>query len=346
MNRPEFLLRQFRFYELTESPHPIYISDSSNEENAKKIRNGIKEFKKLNITYQWAPPGKDCVCQLLPLIKEQYSMQVCDDDIMIPKTISECADFLEEHPDYGTCLGKQINFYSKPEYYNKPYGIIERQTRPLGRSIEDENMLDRSQSLLAHPEPPFLCFSVRRIETEKAIRNVTKHFHPLEDMFEFLTLNMLVVVGKSKSINKLGYVMQRSISRYQDHGFMKDFLLFPGFVEKWKISEEGFSEFIHKMGVSHEKSIKTVRWIFLTLLANIYCTEINTPYIGQEGFIKRSTPARKGLFQAKKARHLISRLPFLKTVYYKFKPPYDVTRPESQYFNDYKTVKDFLENVF
>ena len=34
MNRPVFLLRQLEFYELSDSLHPVYISDSSNEENA------------------------------------------------------------------------------------------------------------------------------------------------------------------------------------------------------------------------------------------------------------------------------------------------------------------------
>ena len=48
MNRPVFLLRQLEFYELSDSLHPVYISDSSNEENAEKLKNGIKQFKKLN----------------------------------------------------------------------------------------------------------------------------------------------------------------------------------------------------------------------------------------------------------------------------------------------------------
>src|SRR3989344_4055848 len=74
MNRPDFILRQFEFYELMDSPHPIYISDSSNEENAEKLKNGIKKFKKLNITYQWAPPGKDCLYLLLPLVKEKFAI--------------------------------------------------------------------------------------------------------------------------------------------------------------------------------------------------------------------------------------------------------------------------------
>src|SRR3989344_2421306 len=165
MNRPDFILRQFEFYELMGSPHPMYISDSSNEENAEKIKNGIKKFNKLNITYQWAPPGKDCLYQLLPMVKEKYCIQMGDDDMMIPKTISECAEFLESHPDYATCSGKQVNIRFNREYYNKPFGIIGRQTRPHGRSIEDEDMLFRVKNFLSNTF--FICFTVTRVEVEK-----------------------------------------------------------------------------------------------------------------------------------------------------------------------------------
>ena len=344
MNRPDYILRQFEFYEQMKSSHPVYISDSSNEENAEKIKSGIKKFKNFEITYQWAPPGKDHVYDLFPHIKEKYCVQVADDDMAIPKTISECADFLEDHPDYGTCAGKQVNFYFRREDFNKPYGIIERQTRPLGRSIEDEGMLDRAQSLLANPEPTFLTFVVRRVETEKEIRSVTRHFHLLEDMFEFSLMTMLIVSGKSKILDKLGYIMQRSITRFQDHGLMKDFLLFPAFLERWEIYERGFSEFISKRGVPPEKSIKMVRWIFLILFANIYSTEIGAPYTGQKGFIKNSAPLPKKRSQLKKLRHSLSYIPFLKRVYYRFRPPTNVTLPESNYYSDFKLVKDFLES--
>lgn len=343
INRPDFLLRQLEFHSQTNSPHPIYISDSSSPENVEKIKEGIKKFKNLKIIYQWDPPGKDCVFNLLPLVEEKYCVQVSDDDLVIPETISECAEFLEGHSDYGICGGKQVNFYFKKEDFNKPYGKIERQTLPLNESIENENMLDRAQNFLSNPRPPFIYFAVRRMELEKEIRNLTRNFHPLGDMFEFLTLNMMIVFGKYKVLDRVGYIMQRSITRFQEHGMMKDFLLFPSFLQEWKICENGFSEFIHKTGIPREKSIKMVRWIFMVLFANIYAAEINRPYIGQKRFANKSSFARKKSSQLKKLRQYLSKSPFLKSVYYKFAPPNDVSRPESKYFNDFKVVKDFLE---
>ncbi|MBI2676548.1 MAG: TIGR00180 family glycosyltransferase [Candidatus Yanofskybacteria bacterium] len=335
MNRPDFILRQFEFYEFMSSPHSIYILDSSNEENAEKLKEGIKKFKNFETTYQWAPPGKDCLYQLTPLIKEKYCVQIGDDDIVIPKTISECADFLEEHPDYGTCAGKQVDIRFRQEDYSKPYGLIEQQTLPLGRSVEDGNMLVRAKNFWS--DPTFICFAVRRTETEKTIRNITKHFGLLEDMLEFLLLSILIISGKSKVLDKLGYVMQISGIRSFDHSLTANFSFIS---EKWSICEKGFSEIIQEKGVPEKESLKIIKWIFLIYLVYPYrfSTETGWLSVGQE----ESAPARRNLF--KKLRYFISSKPLLKSIYYKFYPPSYVDRPESKYFNDFKIVKDFLES--
>ncbi len=341
MNRPDFMLRQFEFYELLNSTHPIYILDSSNEENAEKLKNEIKKFKNFEIIYKWAPPGKDHVYSLLPLIKEKYCVQSCDDDFVIPKTISECADFLESHPDYGTCAGRQVNIRFRREDYNKPYGIIEHQTRPLGGSIEDENMLVRVKRFWSNQF--FICFSVTRTETERAIRNITKNFMMNEDMFEFVLFNVLIISGKAKVLDKLGYIMQRSNLSFFNHSLTEEFLLFPAIGELWKICEEGFSEVVRKMGISDKESIIAVRGIFLIYLAQQYDLENKWFSIGQK---KPTTsfhsPARQNLF--KKIRYFASNTALFKNIYYKLNPPNYVDRPESKYFADFKIIRDFLES--
>ncbi|MBI2676547.1 MAG: TIGR00180 family glycosyltransferase [Candidatus Yanofskybacteria bacterium] len=339
MNRPDFLLRQFEFYELMNSPHPIYILDSSNEKNAEKLKEGIKKFKKFEITYQWAPPGKDSLYQILPLVKEKYCIQMGDDDIMIPKTISECADFLEEHPDYGTCAGRQVNIRFRQEDYSKPYGLIEQQTSTSSRSIENEDMLARIKSFWFNPV--FISFAVTRVETERSIRNITRHFSLAGRMTEFLLASILIISGKSKMLDKLGYVMQISGLRYSlDHNpsfLYVDFMLSPSVGEQWSICEKGFSEIIQEKGVPEKESLKIVKWIFILYLARQFTLETGWLSVGQG----ESAPARRNLF--KKLRYFISSKPLLKSIYYKFYPPSYVDRPESKYFNDFKIVKDFLE---
>ena len=344
MNRPDYILRTFRFHELMGSSHSLYIQDSSNEENAQKIKNSIKEFKKLNIIYQWVPPGKDYVYQILPLIKEKYSFHMGDDDLIIPETISECADFLDEHPDYATCAGQQVNIRFRKEDYNKPYGIIERQTRPLNKPLEEEEMLTRIKNFWSDPAPTWVCFAVRRIETEKTMRNITKHFGLLEDIYEFTQNSILVTSGKFKVLNKLGYIMQISNIRSFNHHLAEYLFLFPSAGEQWRIYLEGFSEVLRKKGIPEKESVTIAKSIFILYLASLYLphlssTETDRLSIGQ----KKSTPVRQNLFR--KLRHFASNKPLLKKIYYKFNPPNNyVNLPESKYFEDFKIVKDFLEN--
>src|SRR3989344_3188224 len=336
MNRPDFMLRQFEFYELMNSPHPIYILDSSNPENAEKLKNGIKKFKNFKIIYQWAPPGKDHTYNLMPFIEEKYCVRSCDDDIIIPKTISECADFLEKNPDYGTCAGKQINIRFRREDYNNPFGIIEKQTRPFGRSVEDENMLARVKNFWS--DQYFICFAVTRTETEREIRNITKHFAIAGDMFEFLLFDMLIISGKAKVLDKLGYIMQRSDLPFFDHSLTEDFLMHPSIGEQWRICEEGFSEIIRKKGISEKESRFAVRGMFIVYLAQQYSIEKTWLSIGQKEPVSSAKPGSvwSELDLLKKLKHFASNKPFLKKVYYKFNPPDYVTRPESKYFADYK----------
>ena len=340
MNRPDYMLRKFRFYELMENPHTLYVQDSSNEENAKKLKDSIEQFnKKLNIVYQWVPPGNYVYQKLLPLIKEKYSFHMGDDDLIIPKTISECADFLEEHPDYATCAGKQVNIRFRKEDYNKSYGIIEKQTKPLNESIEDEDMLVRIKKFwLGAEKSSFICFAVRRIETEKIMRKATQHFGLLEDMYEFSQNSIFIALGKFKVLDKLGYIMQISNIRTFNHHLTEDLFLFPSASEQWGIYLEGFSEILRDRGMSEKESYITANRTFILFLYSQYSLE-SWPATDR----KKSLSVQQNLFR--KLRHFASNKPFIKKIYYKFNPPNNyVNLPESKYYNDFKLVKDFLEN--
>ncbi len=350
MNRPDFILRQFEFYELTDSPHPIYILDSSNEENAEKLKNSIKKFKKLSITYQWVPPGKDCLYQLLPLVKEKYCIQMGDDDLLIPETMSECADFLEDHPDYGTCAGKQINIRFQEQDNIKPYGIIKDQTMPLGRSLEDDNMLARikefwfnlvfTNSKASIDNVAFICFAVRSVEVEKSIRNITKHFSLTEHIMEFVATSALVICGKFKVLDKLGYVMQKSSNRYRfTHNLTVDVVTDPKMSSQWEIAHKGLAEIIKEKGKTVQESLEIAKWIFVLYLARQFVLESDS--ISVPVSQNKANPKKQNLL--KKLKRYIFNFQIFKNFYYKLKTPQDVARPESKYFDDFRVVKEFLE---
>jgi glycosyltransferase domain-containing protein len=331
MNRPDFLLRQLRFYEMMHSPHPVYLSDSSNPENAEKIKNGIKEIKNFEIVYQWAEPGKDYAYQLMPLIKEKYSVRVGDEDMLIPATISACADFLEKHPDYGTCAGKQINIRFRPEDHNKPYGIIAYPTTPINNSLEDDDMLIRIKNF--QPDTGFICFAVTRVETEKSIRDITKNFSLTEDMMEFLLNSMLIISGKFKVLDALSYIMQVSDLRTFDHTTSENFELTG---VHWKICRDKYTDFIQKKWKkSRDESSIIAKTLYISGIANMY----SSTWLNDDRIQSKSTQPNT----VKKLRHFFSKIPLAKNIYYRLKPPPYVDRPESKYFKDFKLVKDFLE---
>lgn len=317
MNRPDFILRQLHFYELMDNPHPIYISDSSNKDNAKKIKEEIKKFKKFPIIYQWSAPGRDHLLELLNLVKEKYCIQMGDDDLLIPKTISECADFLEKHPDYGTCGGKQVNFRFSKEDYDKPFGIIKRLTRPFGRSFEEGSLLLRVKDFWS--DSSFICFSVRRLETEKKIRNITKNFSLMDYVTEFILWSILIFSGKSKIIDKLGYIMQVSDNRHPfvDYAGVDHFMASP-INEKWGIILNGLSEFTQEFhNLSKEEGDRIAKWAFTLYLINQFKLNAIALFpLGQ----KPSLSGKESLF--KKIKNILSR---------------------SRYSNDIKAVRDFLE---
>lgn len=341
MNRPDLLLRQFEFCELMNSPHPIYVLDSSNEENAEKIKNEIKKFKTLDIFYKWVPPGKDCFCDLLPLVKEKYCLQMGDDDLIIPNTISECADFLEHHPDYATCAGKQVNIRFRKQDNTEPFGIIDHQTLPFGRSIEDNHLFTRVRNFWS--DPNFICFAVTRYEVEQKVRNITRFYPFMENLTEFVIWTVRIISGKAKVLDQLGYIMQKSNNRYNfTDTLVFDFMLAPATKEKWDICQNGLSEILQEKGILKEDSLKMAKGIFLLYLARQFTLETDWLSIFDE---KKSAVSikisKKSL--TKRIKHFMLSFPLFKLIYYKFKAPQDVTRSESKYFNDFKRVKDFLE---
>ena len=338
LNRPDFLLRQFAFYTKVKSPHPIYISDSSNQENAKEITDGIKRYKNLDITYQWALPGKDQIYKLLPLVKEKYCIQIGDDDFVIPNTIAECADFLENHPDYGTCMGKQVNIRLRSEDYDKAYGLIDRQTRPMGRSLEDNDPTSRLMNFWS--DTFFACLTVRRIETERSLRDMTKDFTFVDYMTEFLVASVPLIAGKMKIFDKLGYVMHISSRRY-------GIVVNPSVAktasgiynsEQWKICEKSLTKFISEIGVPEEDSLKVAQLAATLYLESQMAPDKNQPNINKDQSRGNYNNVIKIL------KRYLSKIKFIKSIYYKIKSPEYVERPESKYFNDFKVVKDFLEN--
>src|SRR3989344_4523729 len=123
-NRADFVIRQLHYYASVDCPHPIYIGDSSNPEEAEKIKNEIDKLKSnIHIAYEYLPNltrgSADAAKHLLSIVQEKYSCYCCDDDYQIPDSLTLCAEFLANNPDYATAGGHPLNFRLKN---NSVYG--------------------------------------------------------------------------------------------------------------------------------------------------------------------------------------------------------------------------------
>ena len=159
----------------------------------------------------------------------------------------------------------------------------------------------------------------------------------MEPIIEVILWSMLIIYGKAKIIDKLGYIMQISNNRSFSTDLAIDVLLAPSIKEKWGACQNGLSELLRGIGVSNEERVNISKWIFILYLANKFTYETNWRSYG----FPKNAPAKQE--SSKKLRYFVAHLPLLKKMYYKFKPPQDATRPESKYFRDFKVVKDFLE---
>ena len=113
MNRSEFLIRQLRYYVSVNSPHPVYIGDASNAEHKEKVEDVIEELQaQIEICYYHWPElnNRQTNLKLAETAKEEFCAFTGDDDFLIPKALTLCAEFLRENHDYRTAQGKAVLF--------------------------------------------------------------------------------------------------------------------------------------------------------------------------------------------------------------------------------------------
>lgn len=106
-NRPAFLKRLLRYYEACGSPFEMQILDSSRE----RIRDPELEalLRAPRVVYTTVAPTVPFVMKLyegLQRVTTPYSVFWADDDLLVPRALSACVEFLEAHPDYSIAHGR------------------------------------------------------------------------------------------------------------------------------------------------------------------------------------------------------------------------------------------------
>ena len=344
LNRPDFVIRQLQYYANLQSPHPVYIGDSSNEENAKKLQMGINKINPpLTVHYYYYPKTEyslgEVVKNLYDQVNEKYVVFIGDDDYQIPPSLTKCAEFLEHHPDYSNASGQAVSFRL---VNNGVYGELKSLSDYPRRQIEAPTAAERLLSFLSKYYVPL--FSVHRIEQIRKCWQHTSEIENLNFSTEILPSTMSLVLGKSKIIDCLSFVRQI----HDRHIKLPD--TFDWIIRKdWASSYETFNKILaeaisNKDGISIEKAAEIVKQAFWKRLAKQLPKGYDDAY--EELAIQPVKPA----FDLKSMKLKIGqKFPQFKKLYRQIIRPltkaplqlhYEALRQESEYYIDFKPVLD------
>ncbi len=343
LNRPDFVIRQLNYYASLNSPNTLYYSDSSNPENAKIIKDKIDKLRdKLNIVYMISPVGNSvmAIIQLLSSVQEKYVAFLGDDDYWIPDALNGCVEFLEKNPDYETAIAKSLTFKTED---NAVFGKIKEIHDYPRHSIEDDTASERLFSYLG-PNLSAITAAVQRTD------HLLKHYQDSVEVKdanirgEILPSCLMLITGKSKVIDKLGFIRQIHDSHFR----LADMFDWIFADENWYSSytllkNKVVAALMTKDNISQEKAEKVFKqsmWFhfnkYSPMAYHNYLKTINPP-----------RPAKKSL-----RTKIAIRLPLLKKVYRRFIVPwltkkdqlhYEVTRSDSKYYKDFKAIVDSIE---
>lgn len=337
MNRPDFLIRTLNYYAKLKSFHPVYLGDSGNPDNAKKIISATEKLKdKLEIHYNWYPPGLEPVGKILSTVKEKYAILNGDDDYEIPSTLTKGAEFLENNPDYAAAGGRAVSFRLKT---SGPYGEIQRLADYPNHSLEAETASQRLNDFLK------ICFpitftSVNRVENFKKIWVIPI---PVGNTWgELFQICHCAVPGKVKLLDCLGVVRQIHDRQWRQRS-MVDWLTgedFHGFYTTFQ--NHLAKEIVEIDNISQEQANKAVK--------NAFWEYLQVYMVNEKRGLRTENKSAISRLTLKSLRTKVGiNFPVLKTIYREYIRPiisdkkqmhYEVMNPHSPYYKDFQYVMD------
>lgn len=345
-NRPDFVIRQLKYYAKLNSPHPVYIGDASNDENSDKLRFFIDKLgDQLTVFYYSFPKSEyslaDTEVALHSKVREKYYVQVGDDDYQIPDSITKCAEFLEDNPDYSSASGYAVSIRLKN---NGVYGDFERLSDYPRRQIELSTAAERLISFMSRYYVPL--FSVHRTEQMKKCWSQSSLMENLSLSTEIFPSAMSLTLGKSKIIDCLSFIRQihgRNLALPDTFDWMMG--------KDWHSSFENFIKIMTQEVAATDnieiteahQVVKEASWKYIARRLSRECTD---KYIES---VSTRTAQNMGMSYLKAFKFKVGqKLPWVKDVYrQKIRPltkalPQihdDVLRKGSKYYDDFELVR-------
>ena len=210
LNRPSFIQRKALYYDSLKCPHSIYIGDASNAEISKNTLLFLKNIKNVKVRYfHWKALNFEQT--ILKLAKEasaecEFCALLGDEDFFIPSSLTKCATFLSENPDYRTAQGRAAHVVMGS---SESVGNIKWIDEYWGKnSLEESSRIER---LLSFHKNYFVTeFSVHRINE---FINDSHDFSTIVDRYihELLHCYTFAIKGKSKFIDCLYLIRARHL---------------------------------------------------------------------------------------------------------------------------------------
>ena len=202
-DRLDFVIRLINYYVSINSPHPIFIGDASSKSFKEKVLKASKG--KIEVYYyHWKNLGDRKT--IIKLAEEAHLANISsycayhgDDDFFVSESLSMCAEFLDENPEYSTSQGHAFSFELTAD---GPYGEL----KDIGiywdvKELNGATALDRLKEISVNYWVPV--FSVHRIK--EFIDDASNGIDSVIDRnFGELTNSLTMAMrGKSKFIDCL-----------------------------------------------------------------------------------------------------------------------------------------------
>ena len=341
MNRSEFVIRQLNYYAQVGCHHTIYIVDSSPTDEFNKTASYIKNLgDKVNVTHKYFPPGPGHLEFLYSLVEENYLCFCGDDDYQIPDTLTKCAQFLNNNPDYESACGVSVTFRLKWNGQYEPYGELDRLADYPRYSVEFNTAAERLKYFFNNYFTSLV--SVSRTESIKRNHKNTLEIKDLVIRDEILQCCSTLAAGKSKVIDSLGFIHQIHDQMAYHLPDLYDWITGDKWLESIGILEKRIVKELMVIDKIDEQKAKTAFKQALWLYFNKqFPREYGEKYLSSQS---KQIPKYREL----KAK-IGLKFPAIKYLYknwvnkIKGKQPrlhYEVLQPKSKYYKDFKPVMD------
>lgn len=195
LNRPEYVLRQARYYARSCPGIALYVGDGSTPDNAARLRSGLEGLTSLQVHYFHWPEKNDfqTIRDLLVQAQQKYAAYCGDDDLQFGPGLGEAADFLERNSDYSHARGEAFAFMLKGD---GPFGEM-RGTFPYTQ-IANEMPTARERLERFFERYSVTLFSVQRTENLRAAFLCMDEAAIHRTMTEILPCALTALRGKGK----------------------------------------------------------------------------------------------------------------------------------------------------